>query len=76
MKLYTTSSVVGRETKSIKGKVSSIPKVEGVISSKEQCEEFRDRNLKLGNHVSPIRKWKRSSKTHKKSRSGKRRNRE
>lgn len=71
MKFHTISSIVGTEVKSIKGKMSTIPKVEGIISSKELCEEFRDKHLKLGHRVSSMKKWKRSSKTHSKSRSGK-----
>lgn len=72
MRLYAVSSIVGQEAKSIKGKMSSVPKIEGTISSKERCETFKDEHLALGHHVSPIKKWRRSSKTHRKSRSGKR----
>ena len=74
--MYTVSSIVGQETKSIKGKMSSIPKVEGITSSKKLCEEFRDRHLKLGNHVSKIRKWSPGGKTHRKSGSGKKKKQE
>jgi len=73
MKLYTVSAVVEKEVKVIQGKKSYIDKSKGKISDKKNCEEFRDKHLALGHKVSAIRNWSGSSKTHRKSRSGKKR---
>lgn len=70
MKMYTVSSIVGQEFKTIKGKKDTIDKMDGMISGWDQCVAFRDEHESKGHNVSPIRKWRRSSKTHRKSRSG------
>ena len=73
MRLYTVSSIVAEEVKMIKGKKDTIDKVEGKISGWKECVAFRDEHESQGHKVSLIRKWRGSSKTHRKSRSGKRR---
>jgi hypothetical protein len=75
VRLYTVSAVVEQEVKVISGKKSYIDKTDGKISSRSNCEAFRDEHLAKGHKVSPIRKWRGSSKTHRKSRSGKGRKR-
>lgn len=71
MKLYTVSAIVSQEVKMIKGKKDTIDKMDGMISGWDQCVAFRERHEAQGRHVSHIRKWSGSSKTHRKSRSGK-----
>ena len=70
MKLYTVSAIVGQEVKTIKGKKDTIDKIDGMISGWDQCVAFRDKHEAQGHHVSHIRHWRGSSKTHRKSRSG------
>jgi len=71
MKLYTVSSIVAQEVKMIKGKKDTIDKMDGMISAWDNCVAFRDKHEAQGHHVSHIRRWRGSSKTHRKSRSGK-----
>lgn len=66
MRLYTVSAIIGYTTKPGRGRIIKLPITDGIISSLENCHAWALEH----DDVSDIRKWKRGSKTHIKSRSG------
>jgi len=72
MKFYCVSAITGYTTIAGHRGIGkrTIPKKEGLISSREICLAFEKEHLAAGHQVSHVRKWKGGGGTHKKSLSG------